>query len=267
MKSFLVITIVFSLIACQKSTNLNSKITLSPDVTNQIMGGVTVAPEDTRFKSVVGLRMESRDSKSAGLCTGTIIREDVILTAAHCLKSDSGFWDHIFIIFDNNINKLTADTLRLGDRSIVHSSYKSGLTMNSYDIALLKFTGGLPVGYKVAKLFNNEIAFKSGLPLTLVGYGVNSLMRNSGSGTLRHLDMKLSDPHYSETEFKINQWIRGICTGDSGGPAFIQVNGVDYVAGVNNRTGREGSINCIKSAYFARVDRFKSWIVENLNSL
>ncbi len=265
MKILSLILSFFALSACSPPSSTQDLI--DAEGQDSITSGKAVAQDNPQFKSVVGIRMIIPGGEYAGICTGTLIQEDVVLTAAHCLKDEEHKYSDIFVIFNNDVRGVPRQFTRRAVRGIVHHAYVDGRNSNSHDIALLKFTGGLPAGYKVAPLMKPGMSLVRGDKITVAGYGINSIIKNKGSGILRFAEVKIAEPNSTETEFRVSQWLRGVCMGDSGGPAFKTINGVQHVVGVTNKTFEIGPFHCIISSYFVRVDRFYNWIQHGLKSL
>ena len=258
MKNFILFLSLFSLIACTPQSESNNQIDAQGQ--DSITWGTEVAKDHPKFSSVVGIRMIIPGSQYSGICTGTLIQEDIVLTAAHCLKDEEHKYSDIFVVFHNDVRGVPAQYARRAVKGIIHNSYVDGRNSNSHDIALLKFTGGLPPGYKTTPLLKPGMLLEKGDKITVAGFGVNSIVNKKGSGILRFAEVKIANPSITESEFRVNQWLRGVCMGDSGGPAFKNFNGTDHVVGITNKTFQFGPVHCIISSYFVRVDRYYDWI-------
>lgn len=262
-QSFLeVLFLIFFLAACTPGASTPALI--STDEQDGIIRGQELSTQRNRFNSVVGIRMYSE--KSIGVCTGTLIRHDIVLTAAHCVVSPENYIGYR-IVFSNSLKDVPEHRYRNVVKALVHKNFKDGLNSNSYDIALLQFAGTLPEGYAPSPLMNSQIALKKDAKISVVGFGVSSIFKETGAGVLRHTEVKVANPSATETEFRINQWIRGVCMGDSGGPAFMNVLGVDYIVGITNKTFAFGPVHCIISSYFVRTDKMMPWIRQGLKLL
>ncbi len=243
------------------------------------------------------------NTKVKSICTGTLISSNVVLTAAHCVYGKS---TNLKVIFSTNID----DVLGSRELDIVQSlmlqviDYKISPTWNpkdetaqvdTGDIALIKFKGQLPLGYKPAVFLTDASELKLGSLVTVAGFGVNRVdmdeiearrvkkediesgdvvcssehngkysncfeINRSGDGLLRITEAPISFIH--ETEIKLNEKKSGTCSGDSGGPAFIKKNGQLLFFGVTSR----GSELCNDVGVYTNALSYKKWIDESLSS-
>jgi secreted trypsin-like serine protease len=241
--------------------------TFSPD----IVGGRTVAANDTIARRTVALYMLKNDGKG-GLCTGSILNGGTILSAAHCVYNVK----KVVVIFAlNNIGKIAQAALTsengAGGIARVASNFRqlpgysgqAGGSDEFPDLALITFKGGLPVGYEPAHFLNQAETAKvlrSGAPVTVAGYGITSVEeRNqtiSGpntSGTLRQVTIQFA----SFSQNKVQMFLKGptnrnACSGDSGGPAMVTIEGNPYVIGIASRS------DCIQNSIYTWVPREKA---------
>ncbi|MFN9065996.1 MAG: S1 family peptidase, partial [Bdellovibrionales bacterium] len=229
MKIFSLLIVLMVLNACTPPSATQDFV--DAEGQDSITSGKAVAKDNPQFNSVVGIRMIIPGADFSGICTGTLIQEDVVLTAAHCLKDEEKEYSEIFVIFNTDVRGVPKQFARRAVRGIIHHSFVDGRNSNSHDIALLKFTGGLPAGYKPSPLMRPTMELRRNDKITVAGYGINSVIKNKGSGILRFAEVRIADPDTTQTEFRVSQWLRGVCMGDSGGPAFKTINGVQYVVG------------------------------------
>lgn len=158
---------------------------------------------------------------------------------------------------------------------------------DNYDIAVIKLSKEIPANYQVANILTDESILKQGANVTLAGYGLTNvkkeqvdlknypnldeaiasgqigctydktvcyILTQENENILKKTDVTVIQP-YGETEVALDQTQgKGACHGDSGGPAFINVGGVEYLWGVTSRgTGKDGIDDCSNYAIYSKV--------------
>jgi len=269
MKNLILLFSLIFIVSCSKEAN---QVNHSPDQDNSIIGGQNVRAGDPRFSSTVGIIMvDDKTGDPTGVCTGTLIRSDVVLTAAHCLVSSDNSKLNFIIYFGNTLLDLSQfNSFRAGISSIAHEKYSNGLGKEAYDVGLIKFSGDLPPGFAPVPILKDDQYLKNGTEIIAAGYGRNkrySRGSEDGTGQLRQVKLNVTDIKFSDIEFASSSWSKGICLGDSGGPAYVNINGQLYIAGVSNRVLGIGRFNCIYMSVFLRVDKLQSWIEQKLLNL
>lgn len=190
------------------------------------------------------------------ICSGTLIAASVYLTASHCTAyfeqdlAPRGFT--AFVSFDKSIpfGSLTTNKTHLiaVTQAVTNPNYNSAQN-DSGDIAVLlvdsRDTRGItPAPLPAAGLLDRLVASNSldGVPFTNVGYGLQN--RVVGGGVPYFQDMNPIPRMYSFSTFNaLNQtYLRlsqnpatgngGTCYGDSGGPQFLDVNGVRTIVSI-----------------------------------
>lgn len=170
-------------------------------------------------------------------CSGVIVSQDLILTAAHCVYGKVDFPQYNEIIFSSNIREYDVERdIRQVTEMKIHPSYILNHLQN--DIAWVRFSGGLPEGFRASTILMNEDLLLQGLPLTLVGYGhqfdVGSVFPNP-LGIRMTVNTILREYHpeilYPGIIFYGPTPNQGACAGDSGGPAYTQINNQWYLLG------------------------------------
>lgn len=247
--------------ACQGSNkwqNLDLKINSHSQ--DAIINGSIVGAQDPIAKSVVGVF----DLSSGELCSGTLIAEDIILTAAHCIGVDHS---KMMIIFDRELN-LNSEMKPASKIEI--SKYWETNQHNEKDVgdlALIQFSGGTPKGYIAAKLIFTAKTSKQ-KPSVVAGFGVSNGQDLSGAGTLRKTSIFIEDLEFSQTEVLISQKHgSGACHGDSGGPIFTEFNGTNFVWGVVSRGVKDPLNDCSQFAAATSLFAYKSWIYQKIQLL
>jgi hypothetical protein len=140
------------------------------------------------------------------------------------------------------------------------------------DIALLKFEGDVPAEYTPAQLLTDSSQIADGRQIFVAGYGLNwTIGVSRGAGTLRAVALEVDEANYAKTETSLSQSVRrGICSGDSGGPAYLLQDGQLYIWGVASR-GDSLPVplvpKCMMFSIYTRVDAYANWIQEASNAL
>ncbi len=225
-----------------------------------VVGGEPVKSNDPIQASTVGIFEPSPDGQSGSLCTGTLVRKDMALTAAHCLSGDNG---KASVIFGPNLHSALAPHRTIQEVAInpkwANHSEKS---MDQGDIALVKFKGGLPQTYKPIAALGSEREIKAGGEVTLAGYGISDAQNKTGAGELRKARVRIEKNRPGKSEMILDQSHgQGACHGDSGGPAFLRQGKQIKLAGVTNRAyPNHAPDDCAHRVVYTKVPAYESWI-------
>lgn len=212
--------------------------------------------EDEDYPAVV-------DLISRGDCVGTLIHESWLLTVAHCAV-------------DLNVGA----TLQVGGGAhevaevVIHPQWRDE---DAFDIALVRFSE--PVAGVVPYLVYRG-SDEMGKTITLVGRGITGtgLQGEDGGsddGKLRAATNVVTGAgdHFIEVRFERGgepgvTELEGVgAAGDSGGPAFLDIDGVRYVAGLNSWGDGAGEIGVGEYGsrdYQTRVSRYVAWMEEHI---
>jgi secreted trypsin-like serine protease len=203
-------------------------------------------------------------------CTGTLIAEDVVLTAGHCLNAgrrkarpmDPGAL--AVYVGDRPANDILSH-LYLVSENQIHSQFNSTKLTN--DIGLIRLSSAVTESDPVANL-PASLGLDSGdigAELNFVGFGIAD---NGSMGVKLQVDLPLAafgcgvtgcpDSGDAATQVSYTQsgGDGGPCSGDSGGPFFITRGSVPYVGGVTSY----GDYYCTLYGVSTRVDAFEPWI-------
>lgn len=196
-----------------------------------ILGGTS--PEAGQFPTVVGVVISGG---ARGVCTGTMIGEDLILTAAHCVSAGTlGLSSQAQVAAETTIY---FDAIILGNgatsavaEAIPHSSFRQP---GDPDIGLLRLAQ--PKTDRDPSPINlNASVSPPGTDVTMVGYGEDD---SGQAGRIQYLEHKTTSSctanGFSDTTFMCfnQQDGTGKCSGDSGGPSFLA--GTDTIVGITS---------------------------------
>lgn len=297
MRLTLIVSSFLTLISCSPKSSMDKNVAIKAS----IMNGKIVKGNDSIASSVVGVY----NKKFNSICSASLIAPNVVMTAAHCVPSRASDVKIVFSInIDETLNAREQDILQ--DFVLPATDFKVGPTWNpknetievdTGDIALIKFKGNIPAGYKPATFLTDVNELKIGNTVTLAGFGVNSVdmekidpkkhrqldeaiengdvicsgdnknnygtcfkIDRSGDGVLRMTSAPISFIH--ETEIRLNEKNSGTCNGDSGGPAYIEKNGTYYLFGVTSR----GNELCNEVGVYTNALYYKTWIEQTVIS-
>ena len=265
--SLKIIALVSTLVllsACTQNSASGSPEANSDQLSGNIVGGTVSKDAFQKANGIVALIITSEEGE--GLCTGTLIAPQLVLTAAHCLDSSRSAIKSIAVVFASDVSKVTQEQVRFGVKGSVHQDFlKSAMSgIGSWnDIALLKLDSNAPADFKVARLPSSDNLTAPKTSLMQVGFGRAEASRaatTDTSGVLRQVSgilvMKKSD---DGKELMLNEAKKGSCNGDSGGPAFVKErDGKLTLVGTDSR-GTETE-TCIGVGIYTNVASHLDWI-------
>ena len=246
---------------------------------NEITNGIRVPEASLESLATVALYIakgkNAEGVQLSNFCTGTLIRSDLILTAAHCISDfskDLGIGENllaqnILVGFGRKVfTSIDADSrskLRQVRTLIVHPKYVAGSvtkveSASMYDIALIRLNEKAPATAKVASLAPNSFALERGQYIRLVGFGVTDGVTDQRTREMMEVDVQIQNPEFSPTQFTysvVNG--KGSCSGDSGGPAYYRRgSGELMLLGVTSW----GDRLCQEIGAYTSVPYFIDWI-------
>ncbi|KAH8416397.1 hypothetical protein KR222_001585, partial [Zaprionus bogoriensis] len=241
----LVACLAFSLAAAAPQRQLGGRI----------VGGADA--QDGQFPHQVSLRQFT-----SHICGGTIIAPQIILTAAHCVTSETSDGGYK-VIRAGSVDRLSGGVISKVSKVIVHEDYGNFLN----DVALLVLndvfsysatiraiplaSSDTPVGSEVLISGWGRLSTNGETPRYLQWNTLSALSQRSCiSSTFMYTSSLVCLAHSANN---------GACNGDSGGPAILngEIVGIaGFVIGGCGSTNPDG---------YAKVFYHRDWIVKNAN--
>ncbi len=271
-KLSLALSTIAALAACGQAPQTNSVGALNIDT--GIVGGADSTGSEPFAKHIVGIY----DAQVGAICTASILSPTILVTAAHCVESDASA---LRIVFGKDFNSkdIIIQTVDAYQVSPVWA-FRQGQELNTGDIALVKFSGGLPPGYAPIKFLTDSSKLSDNMNVLLAGYGASKVVQvqdpktgqlvsdHQEAGKLRFATTTMKKAAYTKSEF-LTESSEGTsaCHGDSGGPAYVEVDGELVVTGVTSRSVGDETDSCNVAAAYTSIPFYASWIVSTSKQL
>lgn len=239
-----------------------------------IVGGKDADGTEVFAKHIVGLY----DAKVGAICTASILSETILVTAAHCVDSEASALRVVFGT-DFNSKDIIVQPVDAYQISPIYA-FRQGQEFNTGDIALVKFSGGLPTGYTPVHFLTDATQLKTNMDVVLAGFGASTVVQKAdpktgavvadhqNAGKLRYVTTTMKNAQYSKSEFLTEASKgKGACHGDSGGPAYVEINGELVLTGVTSRTVGDEQDMCNVSAAYTSIPFYATWIVSTSKQL
>jgi len=238
-------------------------LTLAP-VARAMVGGAPAVDAGAYRSEIMIL------SNRGNLCTGIVLKQDLVLTAAHCIEPGLSY----------QLYELDAERKPVFHelaKTAIHPQFSKAVfdaNRATPDLALLKAAAPLPSRFLPAELSTQRPRVVTGERFAAVGYGVTVLRDNRTAAVLRRADLiatgqpgnlqlRLFDPATKGETAGL-----GACTGDSGGPAYEERDGRRLVYGVISwTTGPKLAEGCGGLTGVTPLELYLKWIADTARKL
>gem|GEM_PF-4075509 len=222
--------------------------------------------------AIVGLATDGRID-----CSGVLVSESFVLTAAHCVAGVKAHEIGIHLGSGAPEGQLSSQQksqlLSLRANGIaIHPLYMDNelfKRLNQYffypednvDLAILELSAPVVGIQTFPQLLTTPLADGQKLSIEIVGFGghgenfAKNKMFSVETGEKYHLQMEIV-PSFEEEHFRLSMEQGHIYVGDSGGPAFVSIDGQQYLFGVHS--GVDSILK--KQSYHARIATNICWI-------
>jgi len=217
------------------------------------------------FPVTVGLIRED----GSLFCTGTLIKPQLVLTAAHCIVSKFG--DTIYAIYGCDDANHCPKKHRVNVAAISIFPFYDKALVPWNDIGLVLLAQPIKQSSDIQLLHPSlyDIVLKINKKTTLVGYGRTSDVGSSGK--LYYGSAPIITKNSYEIQIgKDDNTTSNVCYGDSGSSFYIEHNNNLYVTGIASRLIKKNPDTgewCGGGSVYALPGEYNDWIENEYNDM
>ena len=260
-------------------TSLQLFAASSQQVSTRIVGGVESSAA-TEYPWAVSLKFQSNNQH---FCGGTLINQQWVLTAAHCIASKSPS-DIIVTVGEYDLKSSPATASSTIDKIVTHPDYNTTTLDN--DIALIKLSAAVAIdiipllssletenSLQVETIVSTAIGWGS-----TVGYTLGQSVTPDSPDILRTVSLPLLSAEMCKTTMPMttnNMVCAGdvvnggvdSCQGDSGGPLLVESATENNTQQIGIVSFGQGCAAQGTAGVYTKVANYKNWIDANINGI
>uniref|UniRef100_A0A6M2E2W6 Putative trypsin-like serine protease n=1 Tax=Xenopsylla cheopis TaxID=163159 RepID=A0A6M2E2W6_XENCH len=221
----------------------------------KIVGGQIAKEGDFLF--TVSLRIRGHH-----ICGGSLIKNDTVLTAAHCIIRGVDLSEYSVAFGIHSLHNITTKNIMNVTKIIKHENYLDGKVGD--DIAVVKVKR-LNQSEPITTIKLNKLHVKDNTMCTVIGWGDTYEGSQNGSRCLRYVNIPIVPMLNCSKAYGVlfhndmicaGEYEKDSCQGDSGGPLVYNntlVGIVSFGKGCGN----------IYPGVYTNVSHYSSWIKQN----